>query len=128
MPETVVALGARKLGGAIIDHFVALGWNAAGVARSEKTLDRVRTAGALALEADASDPRTLASALERARRGLGSLYVGLSCESPFDVDARVSKSPHRSHFLSRSMPSEPPPRECQRPGEGSALRGHDSHP
>jgi hypothetical protein len=34
----------------MIDHFLALGWNAAGVARSEETLDRVRTAGALALQ------------------------------------------------------------------------------
>ena len=46
MPQTIVVLGARNLGGAIIDHFLALGWNAAGVARSEETLDRVRTAGA----------------------------------------------------------------------------------
>jgi hypothetical protein len=67
MPQAVVVLGARNLGGAIIDHFLALGWNAAGVARSEGTLDRVRTAGALALQADASDPQSLASALERAR-------------------------------------------------------------
>ena len=55
MPRTIVVLGARNLGGAIIDHFLALGWNAAGVARSEETLDRVRTAGALALQADASE-------------------------------------------------------------------------
>ena len=33
-------LGARNLGGAIIDHFLARGWNAAGVARSEDTLAR----------------------------------------------------------------------------------------
>ncbi len=75
MPQTVVVLGARNLGGAIIDHFLALGWNAAGVAWSEETLDRVRTAGALALQADASNPQTLASALERARRELGRAGV-----------------------------------------------------
>ena len=57
MPQTVVVLGARNLGGAIVDHFLALGWKAAGVARSEETLDRVRTAGALALQANASDPK-----------------------------------------------------------------------
>ena len=73
MRQTVVVLGARNLGGAIIDHFLVLGWNAAGVARSEETLDRVRTAGTVALQADASDPQTLASALERAWRELGSL-------------------------------------------------------
>ena len=62
MPQTVVVLGARNLGGAITDHLLALGWNAAGVARSEETLDRVPTAGALALQVDASGPQTLARA------------------------------------------------------------------
>ena len=87
MPQTVVVLGARNLGGAIIDHFLALGWSAAGVARSEETLDRVRTAVALALQADPSAPQTLASALERARRELacrshgraGSAMVDETC-------------------------------------------------
>ena len=53
MAKTVVVLGARNLGGAIIDRFLELGWNAAGVARSEDTLERVRKSGALALDADA---------------------------------------------------------------------------
>lgn len=42
MAKTVVVLGARNLGGAILDHFLGLGWNAAAVARSEDTLERVR--------------------------------------------------------------------------------------
>ena len=58
VPQTVVVLGARSLGGAIIDHFLALGWNAAGVARSEETLDGVRNAGPLALQADARVPKS----------------------------------------------------------------------
>ena len=90
MPQTVVVLGARNLGGAIIDHFLALGWNAAGVARSEETLDRVRTAGALALQADASAPQTLASALERARRELGSLDAVVNALSASRPPARRS--------------------------------------
>ena len=57
MPQTVVVLGARNLGGAVNGHFLALGWNAAGVARREGALERVPTAGALALQADASDPQ-----------------------------------------------------------------------
>ena len=73
MAQTVVVLGARNLGGAIVDHFLGLGWNVAAVARSEETLDRVRARDALALAADASDPDQLADALERARRELGSL-------------------------------------------------------
>jgi NAD(P)-dependent dehydrogenase (short-subunit alcohol dehydrogenase family) len=73
MAKTVVVLGARNLGGAIIDHFLGLGWNAAGVARSEETLERVQKRGALALSADAADPAALDEALARARRELGSL-------------------------------------------------------
>ena len=71
--KTVVVLGARNLGGAIVDHFLGLGWQAAAVARSPETLERVRERGALAIEADASDRAALAAALADARRELGSL-------------------------------------------------------
>ena len=73
MSQTVVVLGARNLGGAIIERFVAHGWNAAGVARSEDTLSRVRERGALALEADASDLDSLRGALAEVRERYGSV-------------------------------------------------------
>jgi 3-oxoacyl-[acyl-carrier protein] reductase len=73
MAKTVVVLGARNLGGAIIDHFLELGWNAAGVAQSQDTLERGRRRGALALEADASDAAALTDALQKARTDFGSL-------------------------------------------------------
>jgi NAD(P)-dependent dehydrogenase (short-subunit alcohol dehydrogenase family) len=73
MEKTVVVLGARNLGGAIIDHFLAEGWKAAGVARSDDTLERVSARGALALKADASDPAELEAALARAGAELGPL-------------------------------------------------------
>jgi NADP-dependent 3-hydroxy acid dehydrogenase YdfG len=73
MPKTVVVLGARNLGGAIIDHFLELGWNAAGVAQSEDTLDRVRQKGALALGADAAEVSALGDALQTAKAEFGSL-------------------------------------------------------
>jgi NAD(P)-dependent dehydrogenase (short-subunit alcohol dehydrogenase family) len=73
MAKTVVVLGARNLGGAILGHFQALGWNAAAVARSEDTLDQIRAKGALALDADAAEPGALSDALEQARTQLGSL-------------------------------------------------------
>ncbi len=73
MPKTVVVLGARNLGGAIVDHFLAQGWNAAAVARSEDTLARVRERGAMAIAADASDRDALAQALSDARAQLGSV-------------------------------------------------------
>jgi len=73
MPKTVVVLGARNLGGAIIDHFLAQGWNAAGVALSDDTLAQVRERGALAIAADASDPDALTAALATAREQSGSV-------------------------------------------------------
>src|SRR6185312_15724743 len=54
-PRTVLVLGARNLGGAILDHFLALGWKGAAVARSDDTLAAVRERGALAIAADASN-------------------------------------------------------------------------
>jgi NAD(P)-dependent dehydrogenase (short-subunit alcohol dehydrogenase family) len=73
MPKTIVVLGARNLGGAIIDHFQSLGWNAAAVARSQDTLEAVAARGALAVEADASEPHSLSVALGTAREQFGSL-------------------------------------------------------
>ena len=73
MAKTVVVLGARNLGGAIIDHFLGLGWNAAGVAQNEDTLERVRQMGALALGADAAEVTALADALKAAKAEFGSL-------------------------------------------------------
>ena len=66
-------LGARNLGGAILDHLLAAGWSGAAVARSADTLERVRARGALALEADAADPGALRAAMERAREELDGL-------------------------------------------------------
>jgi NAD(P)-dependent dehydrogenase (short-subunit alcohol dehydrogenase family) len=72
MPSLVV-LGARNLGGAILDHFLAAGWSGAAVAQSEETLAAVRERGALALGADAADPDSLRGALEQARDQHGSV-------------------------------------------------------
>lgn len=73
MARTVAVLGARNLGGAIIERFLELGWNAAGVARSEETLARVRQRGALAIGADAADATSLSGAMRSVREELGSL-------------------------------------------------------
>jgi NAD(P)-dependent dehydrogenase (short-subunit alcohol dehydrogenase family) len=73
MAQSIVVLGARNLGGAIVDHFVGLGWNAAAVARSEETLKAVRSQGALGVSADASDRDSLTAALSHVRAELGSV-------------------------------------------------------
>jgi NAD(P)-dependent dehydrogenase (short-subunit alcohol dehydrogenase family) len=72
-PGTILTLGARNLGGAILDHFLGLGWKGAGVARSEDTLARVRERGALAIQADAADPVELERAMATTRAEHGSL-------------------------------------------------------
>jgi NAD(P)-dependent dehydrogenase (short-subunit alcohol dehydrogenase family) len=81
MARTIVVLGARNLGGAIVDHFLAHGWNAAAVARSDDTLARVRERGALALAADASDPQSLSGALTAAKEQFGSLDAVINAVS-----------------------------------------------
>jgi NAD(P)-dependent dehydrogenase (short-subunit alcohol dehydrogenase family) len=73
--RTILTLGARNLGGAIVDHFIGLGWNAAAVARSADTLEAVRAKGALAMEADAGDPAELERAMAATREHHGSLDV-----------------------------------------------------
>jgi NAD(P)-dependent dehydrogenase (short-subunit alcohol dehydrogenase family) len=80
MPAMVV-LGARNLGGAILDHFLADGWEAAAVARSAATLQAVRERGVQAYEADASDPAALSDALRRAREDLGGLDLVVNAVS-----------------------------------------------
>jgi NAD(P)-dependent dehydrogenase (short-subunit alcohol dehydrogenase family) len=69
----IAVLGARNLGGAIAEHFVSRGWQAAAVARSEESLAGVRESGILAIQADAAEPAELDAALERARTELGDL-------------------------------------------------------
>jgi NAD(P)-dependent dehydrogenase (short-subunit alcohol dehydrogenase family) len=75
MSGAILVLGARNLGGAVLDHFLSLGWRGAAVAQSSDTLASVRGRGALALEADAADPDELSGAMERAREELGGLDV-----------------------------------------------------
>jgi NADP-dependent 3-hydroxy acid dehydrogenase YdfG len=87
MAKTVVVLGARNLGGAIIDHFLELGWNTAGVARSEDTLARVQERGALAIPADASDIESLSGALASVRAQTGSVDAIVNAVSAFRTPA-----------------------------------------
>jgi NADP-dependent 3-hydroxy acid dehydrogenase YdfG len=83
MTKTIVVLGARNLGGAIIDHFRERGWNAAGVARSADTLTAVAERGALAVKADASDLQSLREALGTVREEYGSLDAVVNAVSAY---------------------------------------------
>ncbi|MEA2279524.1 MAG: hypothetical protein QOK21_131 [Solirubrobacteraceae bacterium] len=84
MPSVLV-LGARNLGGAILDHLLSDGWSGAAVARSDETVERVRARGAVALQADAADPGALRDAIARARSeldGIDLLVNAVSASRP----------------------------------------------
>lgn len=70
--RTALVLGARNLGGAIVERLAADGWRVAAVARSPETLQSIGECGALALEADAADPSGLDDAISRTERELGA--------------------------------------------------------
>lgn len=72
MPGLVV-LGARNLGGAIVDRFLADGWAAAAIVRSEETRAAVDARGATGIVADVTDRDALRAALAQARGALGSV-------------------------------------------------------
>src|SRR5262245_10611917 len=76
-------LGARNLGKAIVDLLVSEGWGVAGGARSESTLAGVRSAGALALEADGTDYASVRSALEATGREYGRVDLVVNAASAY---------------------------------------------
>ena len=61
MPKTIVVLGARNLGGAIVDHFQGLGWNTAAVAQSQAP---TQTGSARRTPAGGATPNAGASTVE----------------------------------------------------------------
>src|SRR3954469_5331406 len=75
--RSAIIFGARNLGRAAIETLVADGWAVAGVARSPATLDGVRKAGALALEADVTDPASVHAALEEAASAQGGIDLAV---------------------------------------------------
>jgi NAD(P)-dependent dehydrogenase (short-subunit alcohol dehydrogenase family) len=88
-------LGARNLGGALVDHLQE-GWSCAAIALSEETAAAVRERGALGIAADASDPRSLEAALARIRDELGppTLIVNAASASrPPDDDRGFGGGP-----------------------------------
>src|SRR3954464_6174689 len=78
---TLVVLGARNLGGAILQHHLNAGWRGAAVAQSPETLAAIRGAGGLAQSDDASDAGSLREALERARAEFGGIDLVVNAVS-----------------------------------------------
>src|SRR3954465_14914183 len=83
---SAIIFGAGNLGRAAIETLVADGWAVAGVARSQATLDGVRKAGALALEADVTDPASVHAALEEAASAQGGIDLAVNAAAAYGGD------------------------------------------
>src|SRR5258708_20609269 len=81
--RSAVVFGARNLGRAIIELLVGDGWAVAGVARSQSTLDGVTASGALALQADVTDPASVYDALEQAAAAHGGVELVLNAAAAY---------------------------------------------
>ena len=81
--RSAVVFGARNLGRAVIELLVSDGWAVTGVARSRSTLDGISAAGALALEADVTDPASVHSALEQAAAAHGGVDLALNAAAAY---------------------------------------------
>jgi len=83
MPSALV-IGARNLGFSVIERLLADGWEVTGAARSAETLDKVRGAGAGALEVDVTDQASVGAALEAAAREHGGrVDLVVNAASPY---------------------------------------------
>ena len=84
--RSAIVFGARNLGRAVIEALVAEGWAAAGVARSQATLDGVTEAGGLALQADVTDPASVYAALTEVAAAHGGVDLALNAASAYGGD------------------------------------------
>src|SRR5690349_6456957 len=81
--STALVIGARNLGHAIIQRLVADGWTVAGAARSPETLEKVRAAGADALEVDVTDQASVLGALRDVAGRHGRVDLVVNAASPY---------------------------------------------
>ena len=82
-PRSAVVFGARNLGRAVIELLVGEGWAVTGVARSASTLDGVTASGALALEADVTNPASVYDALEQAAAAQGGVELVVNAAAAY---------------------------------------------
>ena len=78
-----LVIGARNLGYAVIERLLADGWSVVGAARSAETLDKVRAAGADALEVDVTDQESVRSALHHVADRHGRVDLVVNAASPY---------------------------------------------
>src|SRR4051794_9830837 len=85
MPAALV-IGARNLGRSVIQRLVADGWDVTGGARSPETLEKIRAAGAHALEVDVTDQASVLAALEDVAGRHGRVALVVNAASPYGGD------------------------------------------
>lgn len=81
--KSALVFGARNLGKAVIERLVADGWDVAGSARSESTLEGIRAAGAHALSADVTDQAAVLAALEEVAERSGGVDLVVNAASAY---------------------------------------------
>jgi NAD(P)-dependent dehydrogenase (short-subunit alcohol dehydrogenase family) len=95
-------IGARNFGFAIIERLLADGWDVCGGARSPETLERVRAAGADALEVDVLDPASVRAALAHVAERHGRVDLAVNAASPYGGDRQ---GPFGGGPLAEAQPS-----------------------
>ena len=84
--RSAVVFGARNLGRAVIELLVDEGWAVTGAARTRSTLDGATASGALALEADVTDPASVYGVLEQAAVAYGGVDLMVNAASAYGGD------------------------------------------
>jgi len=80
---TALVIGARNFGFAIIERLLADGFTVVGAARSPETLDKVRGAGADALEIDITDQASVLAGLQEVAARHGRVDLAVNAASPY---------------------------------------------
>jgi NADP-dependent 3-hydroxy acid dehydrogenase YdfG len=80
---TALIIGARNFGFAIAQRLMADGWSVAGGARSTDTLEKLRAAGADALDVDVTDQASVRGALEAVAARHGTVDLVVNAASPY---------------------------------------------
>ena len=80
---TALVIGARNLGFSVIQRLLSDGWTVAGAARSAETLEKVRSAGADALEVDVTDQASVLGALREVAGRHGRVDLVVNAASPY---------------------------------------------
>jgi 3-oxoacyl-[acyl-carrier protein] reductase len=81
--RSALVFGARNLGKAIIRTLQGAGWEVAGVARSDETLEGVKAMGALAIRADVTDAQSVGRALETTAAAYGGVDLAVNAASAY---------------------------------------------